>query len=137
MNARALLACLCALGVHDVQAQPLMLDPAPGRDPFSPPAAPRAADVGGPLQRIPLRQLELAAVMSGAGTTRALLQDEAGAGYIVVVGSLVGNQGGIVTSIEAGRLVVEASEGSDTAGRRTVLDLYGGVAPTLVPEARR
>ncbi len=137
MNTRAVCACLSALAVHGVQAQPL-IDGAvgSGRDPFSPPLASRGDDAVGPLQRIPLRQLELAAVMSAGGMARALLQDGAGTGYIVVVGSLVGDQGGRVTAIEPGRVVVEAGAGPGRVGQQTVLDLHDGSTSALEPGPR-
>jgi Tfp pilus assembly protein PilP len=88
------------------------------RDPFRPftldlrrqVRAPRS-----PLQRYELRQLTLAATIWDASPPRAMVQDSAGMGYIVTIGTPMGSNGGYVTAIEPERLVVE----------ERVVDYYG------------
>jgi Tfp pilus assembly protein PilP len=88
------------------------------RDPFRPftldlrrqVRAPRS-----PLQRYELRQLTLAATIWDASPPRAMVQDSAGMGYIVTIGTPMGSNGGYVTAIQPERLVVE----------ERVVDYYG------------
>lgn len=91
------------------------------RDPFRPftlslnadaedPSAPLS-----PLQRYELPQLQLAAVVLASNPPRAMLQDNAGMGFIVTPGTPIGRRHGVVKSIEPRRIVVE----------ELVLDYYG------------
>ncbi len=54
-----------------------------------------------------LRQLRLVGVLLDMNPPRALLQDSGGMGYVITPGMQVGRRGGVVTSIEPGRIVVE------------------------------
>lgn len=82
-----------------------------GRDPFRPftldlrPAEPTEPLT--PLQTYDLRQLTVAAVMWDFNPPLAMLEDELGMGFIVSPGTLIGRQGGVVTGIQPGRVVVD------------------------------
>jgi Tfp pilus assembly protein PilP len=62
-----------------------------------------------------LQQLTLVGVVMDVNPPRALLQDNSGMGYVVTPGVRVGRHGGVVASIEPGRMIVEEK----------VLDFYG------------
>jgi hypothetical protein len=82
-----------------------------GRDPFRPftldlrPAEPTEPIT--PLQTYDLRQLTVAAVMWDFNPPLAMLEDELGMGFIVSPGTLIGRQGGVVTGIQPGRILVD------------------------------
>jgi len=62
-----------------------------------------------PLQRYDLGQLKLVAIIYNASPT-AVVEDDAGLGYIVRVGTPIGANGGAVKAIEQGKVrVVEES----------------------------
>jgi type IV pilus assembly protein PilP len=85
-------------------------DPVGRRDPFRPPQVRAMAAAGGdrsPLQRYEIGQLKLVAVIYDTNTPRAVVEDEAGLGYIVRVGTEIGVNGGIVRAIDRGRILVE------------------------------
>jgi Tfp pilus assembly protein PilP len=85
-------------------------DPTGRRDPFRPPQARTIASVGGersPLQRYEIGQLKLVATIYDTATPRAVVEDEAGLGYIVKVGTEIGVNGGVVRAIDRGRILVE------------------------------
>jgi Tfp pilus assembly protein PilP len=93
------------------------------RDPFSPPAPGQAAATA--LERVDLDQLRLAALALDVRAPRALLEDAAGIGYIVGVGTPVGRRGGVVIAIERGRLRIREPDGDDDI----VLALSGASEP--------
>lgn len=68
-----------------------------------------------PLQRYELGQLAVVATVWDVNPPRAMVQDSAGMGYIVSLGTPIGRSGGVVTAIEPERIVVE----------ERVLDYYG------------
>jgi type IV pilus assembly protein PilP len=82
------------------------------RDPFRPPRANQTTAMGEartPLQRYDLGQLKLVAIIYDASPT-AVVEDDAGLGYIVRVGTPIGANGGAVKAIEQGKVrVVEES----------------------------
>jgi type IV pilus assembly protein PilP len=82
------------------------------RDPFRPPRANQTTALGEartPLQRYDLGQLKLVAIIYNASPT-AVVEDDAGLGYIVRVGTPIGANGGAVKAIEQGKMrVVEES----------------------------
>jgi type IV pilus assembly protein PilP len=91
-------------------------DPHGLRDPFRPPSADAAAnDELTPLQRYQLGQLKLVAVIYDTRFPRAVVEDEAGLGYILQVGTPIGPNNGAVKAIEPGRVVV----------REETTDFYG------------
>lgn len=97
-------------------------DPAGKRDPFKSPfhIAPEKGipdEAKMPLQRFDLGQLKLVGVVYESGEIKALVEDSAGAGYIVTKGTLIGSKGGIVKKIEPKRILVEEYE-TDFYGKR-------------------
>jgi type IV pilus assembly protein PilP len=104
-------------------------DAAGRRDPFRPPRASQDAGQITPLQRFDLGQLKLVAVIYDTELPRAVVEDEAGLGYIVRVGTPIGTNGGSVRSIEKGRVVVhEQAEdlfGAENASE-VVMELAAG-----------
>jgi len=92
------------------------------RDPFRPPRAQQDAGQITPLQRFDLGQLKLVAVIYDTQTPRAVVEDEAGLGYIVKVGTPIGANNGAVRAIEKGRVVV----------RERAEDMYGESQPSEV-----
>jgi len=86
------------------------------RDPFRPFVIERNPRLQiTPLQKYELGQLKVAGVISGPTTPRAVVEDGGGMGYIVTIGTPMGPNGGVVTAILPGRIVVEEA----------VLDYYG------------
>lgn len=53
----------------------------------------------GPLEQFDLSQLTVVAVVWGTGRPRALVEDPSGRGYVVQVGTPIGKNDGLVTSI--------------------------------------
>jgi Tfp pilus assembly protein PilP len=86
-------------------------DPAGHRDPFRPPnLTPPVADKGGPrtpLEAYELGQLKLVGIVREGGTVRAMVEDSAGLGYIVTTGTPIGSSGGVVSSIDDRRMLIE------------------------------
>jgi type IV pilus assembly protein PilP len=60
-----------------------------------------------PLERIALSQLKLSAIIRAASGNRGLVEDATGKGYVVEKGTYIGLNGGQVTQIEPGRVVIE------------------------------
>lgn len=80
------------------------------RDPFRPFVIEKSRiQLSTPLQKFELGQLKVAGVISGPSTPRAMVEDGVGMGYIVTVGTPMGPNGGVVTAILPGRIVVEES----------------------------
>ena len=95
-------------------------DPAGRRDPFRPPRVNQqtlAGEARTPLQRYDLGQLKLVAVIYDSQAPRAVVEDDAGLGYIVRVGTPIGANGGSVKSIEQRKVRVE-EESIDFYGDR-------------------
>jgi type IV pilus assembly protein PilP len=85
-------------------------DPAQHRDPFQPPRLATVSDEEGPrtpLERYELGQLKLVGVVWGEDPVRAMVEDSAGLGYIVVRGTPIGSSGGFVRAIEPDRVLIE------------------------------
>ena len=81
------------------------------RDPFQPYMIAKPEDMGGekavdPLQRLMLSQVELVGVIMGK-EPKALIQDTANMGYIIKVGTLIGENSGIVTNIKADGVTIK------------------------------
>jgi len=85
---------------------------AESRDPFSPPASATPA-AGTPLERLDLEQVRLVAVVPDARPPRGLIEDAAGLGYIVRIGTPIGRRGGTVVAIERGRLRIREPDSDD------------------------
>jgi len=93
-------------------------DPQGSRDPFRPPTAGASTDDElTPLQRYQLGQLKLVAVIYDTRFPRAVVEDEAGLGYILQIGTPIGPNNGAVQAIEPGRVVV----------REETTDFYGEI----------
>lgn len=98
-------------------------DSAGRRDPFRPPRTTAGLPTGeprSPLERYELGQLRLVAVIYDTGQPRAVVEDDAGLGYIVRVGTRIGPNGGQVQGIDRGRVRV----------REEYVDFYGEPHPT-------
>lgn len=100
------------------------------RDPFRPPrAASGVADTQTPLQRFEIGQLRLVAIIYNTREPRAVVEDDAGLGYIVKVGTPIGTNGGAVRAIEKGRVLVREDAQDfygDSQASEVVLELTGG-----------
>lgn len=72
------------------------------RDPFVPPEPP-AVVATTPLQRLEIDHLRLVALVYQP-VARALLEDDAGIGYVAATGTAIGPRGGRVVGIERGKL---------------------------------
>ena len=97
-------------------------DPAGKRDPFLSPfhVAPEQKvvdEVTTPLQRFHLGQLKLVGVIWQTEQPKALIEDADGLGHIVAAGTRIGANGGVIRTIEPGRIVVEEYE-TDFSGKR-------------------
>lgn len=93
-------------------------DAAGRRDPFRPftlDMHPEARAQLTPLQRYELGQLTVVGTIWDLRPPRAMVEDSAGMGYIVTLGTPIGREGGVVTAIEPQRIVVE----------ERVIDFYG------------
>ena len=80
------------------------------RDPFRPPRAAATMHTGEqrtPLQRYEIGQLRLVAIIYDTNQPRAVVEDEAGLGYIVRVGTPIGPNDGAVRGIERGRVLIQ------------------------------
>lgn len=114
VGATMLLACATAAAEPPARgaAPDGVYDATGRRDPFRPPRANPATTLGEartPLQRYDLGQLRLVAIIYNANPT-AVVEDDAGLGYIVRVGTPIGANGGAVKAIEQGKVrVVEES----------------------------
>jgi len=96
------------------------------RDPFKPPSVGVSRQQRGepttPLQRYDVGQLKLVAIIYDTHEPRAVLEDEAGLGYIVKRGTLVGLNDGEIRAIERGKLVIEEQ----------AVDYYGESHPSEI-----
>lgn len=105
-------------------------DAAGRRDPFRPPRATAlAGSTVTPLQRYEIGQLRLVAVIYDTNAPRAVVEDDAGLGYIIRVGTPIGPNGGQVRTIERGRVLVrEESEDfyGESQAAEVVLELTSG-----------
>jgi Tfp pilus assembly protein PilP len=103
-------------------------DPAGKRDPFFSPlyrvteqAAMTSDEAKTPLQRLDLGQFKVVGIILETGEAKALIEDNSGLGYIVTSGTLIGPRGGVIKSIEPGRILVEEYE-TDFYGKRQALE---------------
>jgi len=103
-------------------------NPAGKRDPFFSPlyrvteqAAMASDETKTPLQRLDLGQFKVVGIILETGEPKALIEDNSGLGYIVTSGTLIGPRGGVIKSIESGRILVEEYE-TDFYGKRQALE---------------
>ncbi len=102
----------------DVEAPAQPVQPVQPRDPFRPFTLSRRLESRAPLtplQRYELGQLTVVATVWDVSPPRAMVEDSFGMGYIITLGTPIGNNGGVVAAIEPQRVVVE----------ERVLDFYG------------
>ena len=107
----------------DVPAEESEIEPAPiavQRDPFRPfvlevRTKKRDRDNLSPLERYELHNLKLVGIIWDIPEPRAMVEDTAGLGYVVTIGTPIGRNGGKVKLIEPKEVVVEES----------FLDFYG------------
>jgi type IV pilus assembly protein PilP len=94
-------------------------DPAGKTDPFRPLIVEETKGSKGigrkvgnlqPLQKYDLDQLKLVGIISDANPPRALIEDVAGDGYIVTLGTVIGRNDGVVTAISENEVVVEEKQ---------------------------
>jgi Tfp pilus assembly protein PilP len=84
------------------------------RDPFRPTtlrskvSAPKRANLS-PLERLDLSQLKIVGIVWDITEPRAMVEDAAGLGYVVKVGTPIGNNDGKVKAIHRDHVVVEES----------------------------
>lgn len=112
-------------------ATPVIYHPAGKVDPFEPlfkdepPKAPlkkkkKAFVARTPLQTMDISQFKLVAIIRGDKSgSRALVEESSGKGYVVVVGTEIGNKGGKIIAIDKTRLVVE-EEDEDIYGKNVI-----------------
>ena len=60
-----------------------------------------------PLERVDLSQLKLTGIIRSPQGNKALVEEATGKGYVVTVGTYMGNQGGKITEILDNRIIVE------------------------------
>jgi hypothetical protein len=81
------------------------------RDPFRPfnlALRPRAVETPKtPLEQYDVGALKLVAVIYDTQNPKAMVEDDTGLGYTIGIGTKIGNQGGVVKTIDPDRVVVE------------------------------
>jgi len=97
------------------------------RDPFRPmnlrtKTPPRARENLSPLERFELGQLKIVGVIWDLKEPRALIEDTAGLGYIVKVGTPIGSNDGTVKAIGRSEVIVEEFY-EDSSGARKKRDV--------------
>ncbi|MBI2963862.1 MAG: pilus assembly protein PilP [Deltaproteobacteria bacterium] len=60
-----------------------------------------------PLEQYDVGALKLVAVIYDTQNPKAMVEDDSGLGYTVALGTKIGNQGGVVKTIDPDRVVVE------------------------------
>ena len=109
------------LTVPAKQTEPerLRYSPAGKRNPFKPglPAKNRrpSRENLSPLERYELGQLKLVGIVWDAKEPKAMVEDSAGLGYVVKVGTAIGNNDGKIRAINKNEVVI----------RETLIDFYG------------
>jgi Tfp pilus assembly protein PilP len=97
------------------------------RDPFRPPTMrtkvnTRARENLSPLERFDLAQLKVVGIVWDIKEPRAMVEDSTGLGYVVKVGTPIGNNDGTVKAIRRNQIVVEESS-DDIYGTRKKHDV--------------
>jgi Tfp pilus assembly protein PilP len=118
----------------DVQRKDLTAPPAPrsgltetARDPFRPmtlrtKVQARVRENLSPLERFDLSQLKLVGIIWDIKEPRALVEDSTGLGYVVKVGTPIGNNDGKIKTIRRGEIVIEEIY-PDAYGKATKRDV--------------
>jgi Tfp pilus assembly protein PilP len=84
-------------------------DPKGRRDPFLPfDFAPNPDNLAAktPLERYDLGQLKLTAILAGMEQPKAIVENAAGKGFTVTIGTKLGRNGGVIVSIDNEKIVV-------------------------------
>jgi len=84
-------------------------DPSGKRDPFLPfDFSPKTEvdETKTPLERYDLGQLKLTAVLEGFDKPRAIVENAAGKGFTVIIGTKIGRNNGVVTEIAKDKVIV-------------------------------
>jgi type IV pilus assembly protein PilP len=94
--------------------------PAGKRNPFRPAGLPArdrrpSRENLSPLERYELSQLKLVGIIWDAKEPKAMVEDGAGLGYVVKVGTAIGNNDGKIRNINKNEIVI----------KETVIDFYG------------
>jgi type IV pilus assembly protein PilP len=94
--------------------------PAGKRNPFRPPGLPAknrrpSRENLSPLERYELGQLKLVGIVWDAKEPKAMVEDSAGLGYVVKVGTAIGNNDGRIRAINKNEIVI----------KETLIDFYG------------
>jgi len=104
-------AAFAALGAH--AAAPVdsgaIYSPVGKRDPFKPPAVTavsREVTAVSPLERFPVEQLQLRAIMRGIGRPRAMFQDPEGKTFIVSEGDRIGRERAAISRVLNSEVIV-------------------------------
>jgi type IV pilus assembly protein PilP len=71
-----------------------------------------------PLEKIDLSQLQLVAVLKASSGSRAMVEDATGKGYVLMPGTFVGLNSGVVTEILKDRVIIE-EKAKDFLGRES------------------
>ena len=92
-------------------AAPSSGTPSAPRDPFRPfnlALRPKIVEAPTtPLEQYSVGSLKLVAVIYDTQNPKAMVEDDAGLGYTIGLGTKIGNQGGVVKTIDPDRVVVE------------------------------
>jgi len=107
---------------NEIQDDNFRYDPTGKRDPFQPfdfSARPKNPSASSPLEQYDLGQLRLTAVLADAnrGAT-GIVEDQAGKGFNVKIGTKIGINSGVVVAIEKDRLKILETE-TDLTGKST------------------
>jgi type IV pilus assembly protein PilP len=98
------------------------------RDPFRPPSiqartSKRSRDNLSPLERFELGQLKLVGIIWDVKEPRAMIEDTAGLGYTILVGTPIGGGEGKVKAIHRNQVVVEESF-EDFSGKKKTREVF-------------
>jgi Tfp pilus assembly protein PilP len=98
------------------------------RDPFRPPSiqartGTRSRDNLSPLERFELGQLKLVGIVWDVKEPRAMIEDTAGLGYTIQVGTPIGVSDGRVKAIHRNQVVVEESF-TDFSGKKKTREVF-------------
>jgi len=73
-----------------------------------------------PLERVDLSQLKLTGIIRSPQANKALVEEATGKGYVVTVGTYMGNQGGKITKILEDRIIVEEEVDNPLGGIKKI-----------------
>ncbi len=100
-------------------------DPKGRRDPFFPFDFSPSEDASSsktPLERYDLGQLKLTAIIAGLEQPKAIVENAAGRGFTVSIGTKLGRNGGVIVAIDKDKIVVREKR-IDFTGQENAKDL--------------